>query len=180
MRLRQSWKPRDWLRWLSAARRTVWLGGGTERFRSNTSFQPSTVLGASSVLTMVLGKVTQGCKCSEVERQPGCCGPVEAAALSRRHVEFRLNHSGGGETERTSSNLAISPNIDRKLYSGRLNFNITSLRLVKWWVMNFWASTTNLKFTPGVLNLQPRPLVCSTGLRQLLWQCSRGEESLWH
>lgn len=78
-----------------------------------------------------LVKVTQGGKCLEVGRQPGCCGPVEAAALSRRHVEFRLNHSGGGETDRTSSNLAISPNIDRKLYSGRLNFNIAFLRLVK-------------------------------------------------
>lgn len=49
-RLGESWKPRDCVEWLSTARRTVWLCGGTNRFLSNTLLQLS---GTSSVLTIV-------------------------------------------------------------------------------------------------------------------------------
>lgn len=51
-RLRLSWKPWDWVKWVSTARRTVWLGGGTRRFLWNTSLQPSVMVRTSSVWTI--------------------------------------------------------------------------------------------------------------------------------
>lgn len=117
MRLRQSWKPRDWVRWLSAARRTVWLGGGTERFRPNTSFQPSAVLGASSVLTMVLSQSNNDRGKRPANAQSGDVTVDVVDSLRRRqHAAAMLNSDAAtgheGATGRTCFNLAISLNID--------------------------------------------------------------------
>lgn len=118
MRLRQSWKPRDWVRWLSAARRTVWLGGGTERFRSNTSFQPSAVLGASSVLTMVF---IQSNDVKNKRYKTFTTGAswwmlwdllrrsLHAAAILNSDVTIK---SDGGVTGRTPFTPAFFPNVD--------------------------------------------------------------------